>query len=862
MKFHHSSIALAVSICAIAITPPALVFAQPNQQQKNDEAVDPTTARQMAAKISVKIQVGQGSGSGVLIGKKIDSRGKNTYLVLTNASVIRAQRSIDIQTNDGQKYPAKLVTNTQVGNFDLALLEFTSPHLYQLASFNNFQRRDAILSESREIFSAGFPSNSNSLKILTGEVTQLPQTAFNNGTQIGYTTKGNLQPGMSGGAILDGDSNLVGINSLQDKQIIDGYIYRTGSKAPQDKIAEYRQANWGIPIYNFLTRLNPNLLSSYKQLPRLRQSVTPTGYMAQLEDRSRLVTVRIENGGGNGSGVIVAREGNSYYVLTAEHVLVSKDTKQLYSTGKITTHEERTYTINASDIKRSKGTDLAIVKFTSSQPYQVATLGNYSIPDKSIVLPGGWPSRSKINSQQWQWQLNPGIIRSKEIGEFETQNKASFSNGYDLIYSSITYGGMSGGPIFDRAGRVIGIHGRAEGTTNQKDGELILGNSLGISIKTFLGLTDRLNISKRNLLVVNNLPSGIDSTKQYSIDLVRNNIATPAPDDREPKDWIEYGNQLYRLGKYTDAVRAFDRAIAIDPNSLEAYYAKGLALHADRKDTAAVMAFDRAIQLVPPSNRASFYALWKYKSVCLRVLKRYPASLDAISIAIKLEPSDPLLLNEKANLLTYLKRPLEAIAIYNSMIQRDPTDWLYFNRGNTKSRELNDKKGAIADLSIAISINSRNAEAYGNRGKSKADTGDYKGALLDADMAISIDPNNVNDYHNRGIAKNGLRDYRGAILDYDIAIRMNPKNGDIYVNRGNAKSELRDEEGAIADYTKAIEIDPKDGETYFNRGTSKLTLGDRAGARVDLKMAAQLFKAQGKNDLYKRAIRAIEISFN
>jgi S1-C subfamily serine protease len=176
---------------------------------------------------------------------------------------------------------------------------------------------------------------------------------------------------MSGGPILDAKGNLVGINSTYGYPIQPVYTYADGTKAPPDKVAEYRQVNWGVPIYNLLTRLNPDILYGYKQLPKLHRTVTPSGYMAELDRKARLVTVRIEyskKGPQNGSGVIVAREGNNYYVLTAEHV--AKNTQDL----RVITHDQRIYKISPSEIKTSGGTDLAVVKFTSTQPYQVATL--------------------------------------------------------------------------------------------------------------------------------------------------------------------------------------------------------------------------------------------------------------------------------------------------------------------------------------------------------------------------------------------------------------------------------------------------------------------------------------------------------
>ncbi|MBC1198395.1 trypsin-like peptidase domain-containing protein, partial [Microcystis aeruginosa BLCCF158] len=102
-----------------------------------------------------------------------------------------------------------------------------------------------------------------------------------------------------------------------------------------------------------------------------------------------------------------------------------------------------------------------------------------------------------------------GIILDKERGLIQTrqsalsnkqggvlQSVASLTGGYELVYTSITFGGMSGGAVLDSQGRVIGIHGSSEtaGVT-----EIQLGYSLGIPISTFIGLQERLKVKPQLL---------------------------------------------------------------------------------------------------------------------------------------------------------------------------------------------------------------------------------------------------------------------------------------------------------------------------------------------------------------------------
>ncbi|MDH6097751.1 serine protease, partial [Anabaenopsis sp. FSS-46] len=135
----------------------------------------------------------------------------------------------------------------------------------------------------------------------------------------------------------------------------------------------------------------------------------------------------------------------------------------------------------------NEGVDLAVVKFRSNQTYAVATLAKYPTEDNQYMLTAGYPRLG--TSSPWRltlgqtWSREQGLVgttlsssrTNKEGGsQAVSQAAGALDGGYELVYSSITLGGMSGGPVLDTQGRVIGIHGLAEGDS----GRIQIGNSL------------------------------------------------------------------------------------------------------------------------------------------------------------------------------------------------------------------------------------------------------------------------------------------------------------------------------------------------------------------------------------------------
>ena len=66
-----------------------------------------------------------------------------------------------------------------------------------------------------------------------------------------------------------------------------------------------------------------------------------------------------------------------------------------------------------------------------------------------------------------------------------------------------------------------------------------------------------------------------------------------------PQAWNNKGNALNYQGKYDEAIKAYEEAIRLDPNYVDAWYNKGIALDSQGKYDEAIKAYDEAISSIP-----------------------------------------------------------------------------------------------------------------------------------------------------------------------------------------------------------------------------------------------------------------------
>jgi tetratricopeptide (TPR) repeat protein len=226
------------------------------------------------------------------------------------------------------------------------------------------------------------------------------------------------------------------------------------------------------------TTAQPQTTAKAAPLPAAT-AATPRPPTQNIYKTASQITVLI--GGQNpGSGVIFAKTGNTYYVLTAKHVVATPDEYEIIDANK------QRYPIDYSKVKKLANVDLAVVQFTSNQAYAVARLGNsQKVQEGDSILVAGWPAPDGAITQPTR-QVTPGQITGLQTGG---------ADGYELIYNNTTSVGMSGGPVFNAAGELIGVHGRASGS--QERGKT--GFNLGIPINLFLQLAPQTGLNLQQL---------------------------------------------------------------------------------------------------------------------------------------------------------------------------------------------------------------------------------------------------------------------------------------------------------------------------------------------------------------------------
>jgi tetratricopeptide (TPR) repeat protein/V8-like Glu-specific endopeptidase len=452
---------------------------------------------------------------------------------------------------------------------------------------------------------------------------------------------------------------------------------------------------------------------------------------------AKSVTVSIDSENSIGSGVTIAKQGNTYTVLTAAHVVRNPNQK-----FKLTTPDGKSYPLLVTNIKATNDADLAIVKFQSAVDYPIAKLGKVETASEgSIVYVAGFPLATTAISES---------IYNFTEGKVTANANRPLAGGYSLVYSNNTLPGMSGGPVFNQAGETIAIHGKGdvqESTQSSNINENIrikTGFNLGIPIDTFMRLAGTLGVSLGG-------QAAIIAAQQ-----------TPKP--LQAVDWFLIGVDRFNRSNLGGSIAAMNEAIKLNPRYPKAYLARAAANFMFARIGAALADADLAIKSDPNSAIA-------HGGKCF-FLSEFGKNAEALGVcdrAVKLDPKNALSYNARGLVALRLGNYSGAAADLQQAIALNPNIYYaYNNLAITRAAQGNNLEAlALSRRSVQIAPQSAGARAF--LGEMLVKNRQYQQALAELNRALGMNPRQHKVYKYRSIAHQALGNLAQAKLDAQLA---------------------------------------------------------------------------------------------
>jgi tetratricopeptide (TPR) repeat protein len=237
------------------------------------------------------------------------------------------------------------------------------------------------------------------------------------------------------------------------------------------------------------------------------------------------------------------------------------------------------------------------------------------------------------------------------------------------------------------------------------------------------------------------------------------------------------GKLLRALGRYEESLAAFDQYLVLQDGA-DAHTERGNALAHLKWASDALAAYDQAIAADPRHAVA-----WTNKAVALQMLGRLEEAETACGQALALDPANAGAPFIMGNILCALDRAAQAVGYYERAIALRPIYPEAFNNLGNALQTLMRPQEALAAYERASTLRPDLAPAYANRGFMLRELGRFDEALAAYDRAVALDPTFLEALNNRGIVLNELRRLGESLAAFDQALAVDPAFADAAWNK-------------------------------------------------------------------------------
>jgi predicted O-linked N-acetylglucosamine transferase (SPINDLY family) len=299
-----------------------------------------------------------------------------------------------------------------------------------------------------------------------------------------------------------------------------------------------------------------------------------------------------------------------------------------------------------------------------------------------------------------------------------------------------------------------------------------------------------------------------DGQPHTALTLVEQAIAA---DGNEPRYQFVLGQALQALRRWDSAIAAYESALKLQPDFLDAWNNLGICRQRRGQFPQAATAYRQALLL--ESGNAGVMA---NLGAVLREMGELTQAVELLRAAVDLEPA---IASHSVNLgIAYWNQDNFSAAerTLNDALARAPNDAdAVFNLGNAL-HGLGRQREAIDRYRQAVKLRPDYADALINLGNVHTELGEFASGMEAYDAALHANPDSVVALNNVACLMRLLGRIDDAETALCRALQLDPGNAALHDTLGNVYKDAGDLDAAIASFRKSLELDPGSAATHSN----------------------------------------------
>ena len=317
------------------------------------------------------------------------------------------------------------------------------------------------------------------------------------------------------------------------------------------------------------------------------------------------------------------------------------------------------------------------------------------------------------------------------------------------------------------------------------------------------------------------------------------------------------GVNLKVLGKVDDAIKAYIRAIQIDPLNGFIYNNLSNAFKSKQQYQKAIQASYDAIRC--DRKNAEFY---NNIGLLYEKVKQYENAIGAYKMAIKLNPKYTKAINNLGVLFYEIKEYEKSANIFQIVLNVDPTYYEAYSNMGAALNKAKKYKEAIKALKTAIQKNPKHAGAYTNLGNVYNKIYDYKQAVKMHEKSIKLDPKGYNAYSNVGTSYKNLGQMNNAIKSYKKAIELKPDFVNAHFDLATVYLALKDFKSGFKEYESRFQKDEMKGHILKYKNIFSKPRFDGTQDIKDKKLLIHTEQGFGDSIMFAKFVDIIKEKYN